>query len=611
MWSAYTHVPPPGVFVMPITIARLNTGVSLESATAELNARFVNMHPWFDRGDRPPPLKLVPVKEQMVAPIRAALLVALTAVVFLLLIACTNIATLLLARATVRRREMVIRSSLGASRTRLGQQVLVESAVLALLGGATGALVAVGVVRLLPSLELTYIPRLAEVRVDGSFLLSVLVTTVSTSLLFGSAAALRVMHPRFALTPHRGAGFRAAAARSLGSQRTRATLTVLQVALAVMLLIAAGLLGGSFAHLARFDLGYTSDDLLTFTVEMPPTAYSAAERRALYAQLFDRLNASSGGASVAMSGRLPTLPGGTYAGPMRVPGSVEPIPAQIRPVSRNYFQVLGIPIIEGRRFGEADRPGQPVAAIVSRRLAAAFPNGRALDQAVQLNGPFGSLPLRVVGVAGDVVANKVEAVVRPDMYVLFDQVPVGRGFQNIVRSMSFVVPSDGNPNALVQIARTLTREIDPRLRVDNVRMLEEFVSASLAQPRTNAALLGLLALVAVSLTSVGIYGLIAYTVTERTKEVGIRIAVGAEPADVLALILRQSALLVVPGILIGLGGAAGLTGYLQSMLYGLTPLDVRTFVAVPAIVMLVMLVASYLPARRATRIDPVSALRCE
>jgi putative ABC transport system permease protein len=610
MWSAWTHVPPAGVSVATVTIARLKEGVSLTAATAEINSLFINMHPLFGRSDRPPPLKLVPIKQQIVAPIRTALLVALTAVVFVLLIACTNVTTLLLARAATRQREMAIRTALGAGRIRLGQQVLVESIVLGVLGGAAGASVAFALVRLLPAVGPIYVHRLADVRVDGSFLVAALVTTLSASVLFGCAPALRVMRPKWARTPQKYSGFSASSSPSLGRNRTRAALTVLQVALAVMLLIAAGLLGGSFVHLARFDLGYVPDDVLTFTVQVPPTRHSDSERRTIYAQLFERFAASSGVSSVAVAARLPTQPGGSFGGRLGVPGSAEPVPAQLKPVSHNYFDVLRIPIVDGRRFDDTDRPGPTMAVIVSRRLAAAFPDGQALHQTVQLNGPSGSLPLRVVGVAGDVVANSVEAVVRPDMYVLFDQVPVGPGFQPL-SSMSFLVRSDGDPGAIVRTVRNVVRQTDPRLRVEDVRTLDDLLSSSLIQPRTNAVLLGLLALVAVLLTAVGIYGIIAYVVTERTQEVGIRMAVGAEQGDVLALIMGQSALLVVPGIMIGLGGAAALTRYLETMLFGLTPLDIRIFGGVPVLVVAVMLVASYLPARRATRIDPVAALRCE
>jgi predicted permease len=610
MWSAWTYVPPPGVFTTPVTIARLKDGVSLESATAELNSVFINMHPVFARGNRPPPLKLVPIKEQMVAPIRTALLVALIAIVFVLLIACTNIATLLLARAAARRREMGIRSSLGASRARLGQQVLVESAVLALLGGVVGACVAFGLVRLLPSLELTYIPRLAEVRVDGSFLLGALVTTLSTSLLFGCAPALRVMHAEFTPTPQRHAGFSASNSPSLGRNRTRSALTVVQVALAVMLLVGAGLLGGSFVYLARFDLGYNPDDVLTFAVRLPPTQYSDGEQRTIYAQLLDRLRTTTH-ARAAMTGRLPTSPGGTLGGLLQVPELSERVPAQLRPVSRDYFDVMRLPIVEGRGFDGTDRPGQAPAIVVSRQLAATFPDGRALDRTVQLNGPLEGIPLQVVGVAGDVMASSVEAVARPDMYILVDQLSTDLKAPGLFRSASFVVRVNGDPMSLIPTIRGLVHQIDPRLSIENVTTLREVVSASVVQPRTNALLLGIFAAIAVLLTAIGIYGLIAYIVTERTQEIGVRMAVGADRLDVLALMFGQSALLVLPGIGFGLGGAAALTRYLESMLYGLTPLDGRTFVIVPVAVIVVMLVASYLPARRATRIDPVAALRCE
>jgi predicted permease len=558
----------------------------------------------------PPRLKLVPIKEQMVRPIRRALLVMFAAIALVLLIACSNIATLLLARAAGRRREIGIRHSLGAGRWRIGQQVLTESLVLGLLGGVSGTAVAFALVRLLPALELTQIPRLGEVKVDGAFLLTSLATTLVTSMLFGCAPVLRMIGPRFAQATRTETGFSASSAPALGRNRARAALTIAQVALAVMLLVGAGLLGGSFVHLARFDLGYDPDDVLTFAVPMSPAQYSDAEQRAIYSQVLDRLRTATH-SGTAMAARLPTAPGGTFGGLLRIPGVSERTPAQLRSVSREYFDVLRLRIVEGRGFDDTDRPGQAPAVVVSRQLAASFPEGRALDRTVQLNGPFEGIPLHVVGVAGDVVANSVEAVARPDMYMLIDQLPTGVNAQASLRSASFMVRVEGDPMSLVPTVRGLVRQIDPRLSVENARSLRDLVSATVAQPRMNAFLLGIFAAIAVLLTAIGIYGLIAYSVAERTQEIGVRIAVGAERLDVLALMLGQSAMLVVPGIVLGLAGAAALTGYLESMLYGLAPLDTRTFVVVPVAVVVVMLVASYLPARRATRIDPVVALRCE
>jgi putative ABC transport system permease protein len=610
MWSAWS---PSSGNVAVVTIARLNDGVSLEAATAETNARFDELFVRITgrslRPNMPPRLKLVPIKQQMVTPVRRALLVMLAAIGLVLLIACSNIATLMLARAAGRRREMGIRRSLGAGRVRIGQQVLTESLVLGLLGGVAGMVLAFGLVRLLPALELTHIPRLGEVQVDGAFLLAVLATTLVTTLLFGSTPVVRMIGPRFAQTT-RTEGFSASGAPSLGRNRTRSVLMVVQVALAVTLLVGAGLLGGSFVHLARFDLGYDPDGVLTFAVPMSPTQYSDAEQRATYAQLLDRLQTTIR-SRAAMTTRLPTQPGGSFGGLLQGPGLQEKVPAQLRPVSRDYFDVLRLPILEGRGFDDTDRPGQAPAIVVSREVAASFPEGRALDRTVQLNGPFEGIPLHVVGVAGDVVASSVEAVARPDLYILVDQLPTGLKAQGLLGSGSFVVRVEGDAISLVPAIRGLVRQIDPRLSVENVRTLRELVSATVARPRTNAVLLGIFAAVAVLLTAIGIYGLIAYIVTERTQEIGVRMAVGADRLDVLTLMFRQSAWLVLPGIGLGLGGAAGLTRYLESMLFGLSPLDGRTFALVPVAVIVVMLVASYLPARRATRIDPVVALRCE
>jgi putative ABC transport system permease protein len=608
MWSAWGL--PPGNTVM-MTIARLNDGVSLEAATAELNALYARMYPFLWRPGQTPPLELLPIKQQMVGPVRSALLAMGAAIGLVLLIACSNIASLLLARAAGRRREIAIRSSLGADRWRIGRQMLTESLVLGLVGGLAGVAIAVGFVRWLPSFELTHIPRLGEVKIDSAFLLASLATTLVTTLLFGCAPVLRMIGPSFPRAARSGtSGFSASSVPSLGSSRMRAVLTVVQVALAVMLLVGAGLLGGSFVHLARFDLGYDPDQVLTFAVPMPPTQFSDAEQRATYAQILDRLQTTTH-VKAALTGRLPTQPGGTFGGLLRIPGLLEKIPAQLRPVSRDYFDVLRLPIVEGRTFDETDRAGQPPAIIISRQLAADFPEGRALDRTVQLNGPFEGMPLHVVGVAADVVASSVEALARPDIYMVVDQLPADLKAQGLLRSAFLLVRAEGDPMALVPNLRGLVRQIDSRLSIENATTLRELVSASVAQPRLNALLVGIFAAIAVLLTAVGIYGLIAYIVTERTQEIGVRMAVGAESLDVLALMLRQSAMLVLPGIVLGIGGAAALTGYLQSLLYGLTPLDVRTFVLVPVAVIAVMLVASYLPARRATKIDPVVALRCD
>ena len=412
-------------------------------------------------------------------------------------------------------------------------------------------LLAFGLVRLLPSLELAHVPRLGEVTVDVAFLVGAVAVTLVTSLLFGCAPVLRTMAPRFAQTTRSDAGFSAAGSPSVARNRTRV------------------------------------------------------------AQLLERLRSMTEPGKVAVTARLPTQPGGPFSGLLQLPALAGRVPAHLRPVNRDYFQVLRLPIVDGRGFEAVDRPGQPPAVIVSRQLARAFPEGRVLGQNVHLiSGPLEGIPLRVVGVAGDVVANSVESVVRPDVHILIDQLPSGRRFQSLLGATAFfVVRGDADATALVPTIRMLVKQIDPRLSIDNVITLGERVSATVAQPRTNAVLVGLFAGVAVLLTGIGLYGLVAYNVSERTQEIGIRMADGAAAADVLALVMKQSTLLVVPGILLGLGGAAALSGYLEGMLFGLTPLDPRIFAVVPALVIVVLAVASYLPARRATKVDPVVALR--
>jgi predicted permease len=607
VWSAMQL--PPSANLVALIIARVKDGVSIETAAAEINTVFIRMHqrqPQGDTGGAPPPLRLISVKEQMIAPVRQALLVMLGAVGLVLLISCSNIASLLLARSVARRREIEIRISLGAGPGRLVRQVLTESVVLALLGGMAGSLIAFGGVRLL-ALD-SEIPRLAEVRVDISFLLVVLMTSICTGLLFGSAPAGRLARFRFEQAV---VGKNVSAVSLLGRNRARNVLTVFQVGMAVVLLTGAGLLGGSFVNLARVELGYDTDRVLTFEVPMPRGRYNDEERNAIQEALIERLKAINGIVAAAITDRLPTQPGGAFAGLLQVPGTLARIPVQLRPVSSDYFDVMRLRLVEGRTFEDTDRPGQAISLIVSQQVAAGFPEGRLLGKIVRLNGPFEAFDMHVVGIARNVLTSGLEQTPRADVYVKLEQWPAEPRFQSMLRSMRFVIRAENNPMRLVPTIRSLVVQTDQRLFIDNISTMQQLVANTTARPRTYALLLGVFSLVAVLLAGVGIYGLTAYIVTERTREIGIRMALGAERADVVRLVLSHSSSLGGLGIILGLAGAAAVTRYLDKLLFGLSPLDPRIFATVPVVFILIILAASYVPTRRATKVDPLVALRCE
>jgi predicted permease len=591
--------------------ARVKPGVPLERASADMATvveRLKKEYPDAYPQGLDPTATLVPVREEMVRSARPTLLVLLGTVALVLLIACANVANLTLARISDRGRELGVRAALGAGRVRLLRQLLTESTLLALIGGVLGLAVAFLTRDALVQFAARFTPRAHEVRIDGAVLAFSLVAPVFTGLLVGSLPGL----PAFdklarALT---GDG-RTTAGR--GRQRVRSVLAISQLALSFMLLIGASLMLKSFANLQKVDPGFRADHVLTMTVDHNWSKYATPERRVdrqrvlqVFEPLWDRVRGVPGVVTAGSAWTFPLNSAFTSNGAFMIEGvhqADQTLPrAEFRGASANYFETLGVPILRGRAFDAHDRDGAEPVAIVSQGLArrhwgAEDPVGR------RISSDRGQTWARVVGVAGDVRQTGL-AVEPPDVvYASFGQFP---GYTS-----TLFVRTAGDPAALADQVRGEIRSLDPQAAVTNVRTLETIRHDALASPRLTAFLLGLFACVALAISAAGLAGVLAYTVSQRTREIGIRMALGAAPASVLRMLMGQGFTSVVIGLLISLVGALGLSQLVSGLLFGVAPTDPWCFGGSAIVLVVVALLASFLPARRATGIDPILALRTE
>ena len=551
---------------------------------------------------------LIPVQEQLVAPVRPALMVLLVAVGFVLLIACANVANLLLTRASGRQLEIAVRAALGAGRARLVRQVLTESVTLAVVGGALGCLLAYWGVGALKALEPGSIPRIENIAIDPTVLAFTLGISVFTGILFGLAPAFRVSNSDKMEALKEGGAYSTSGFDLFRRNKTRSLLAMMEVALAVVLLIGGGLLINSFTNLTNVDPGYDPENVLTFQVNLPLTRYpDVAQRRTFYEQVLQRTDMMAGVRSAGVVNILPLTQNNIRLA-FAIPGEgdyQQRAAADVRIVSADYFDAMGIPIVEGRAFTDQDREGQQAVLLVNQTFANRyFPDASPVNQELRA-GPSGSQ--RIVGIVGDVRHQGLDSDVQPEVYFAFMQAT--QLFGNL--SMTFAIRTAGDPMAVVPEVRRDVLDLDSSLTVDNIRTMEDRLYSSVAEPRFYAVLIGVFAAIALILASVGIYGVLAYSVSQRTREIGIRMALGAEKRNVLRLILGQGLILTAIGIVAGLAGALAVTRYLESMLFGLTALDPTVFVAVTVILTLTAVVACYVPARRATRVDPIVALRYE
>jgi len=589
-------------------IARLKPGITMDRAVEDITLIGRRLSP-----DSSIQLSLAFLKDKAVANIRPALTVLLAAVGLVLLIACANVANLLLAKARARQQEIVMRKVLGASRTRIIRQMLTESVLLAGVGGVLGLLLAVAT----RSLLLQWMPQSPaqpgavgrmltvdmDVRVFGfSFL-----TSLATGILFGLAPAWQVSKADAQSSLQATAATHTSGVRS---QRLRSALIVAEFALTLVLQVGAGLLIKSFVRLLNVDPGIVAKNVVILNLELPETRYRTnVQRMAFHDAVLERISALPGTDAVGTVGYGLPFGDGGIQGDFTVPGQGEPtqgITASKLVVSRNYFRALGIGLTDGREFDQRDSNRSEPVVIVSRSLARRFWPGRsAVGQRID-PGFSGTGWCSIVGVVGDVKQGGLASDAPLTIYMPYEQGP-----SFLLSFMAIAVRTDGDPFALVNSVRTEVQSVDPEIPVFGVSSMEELISKSVSEPRFNSVLLASFAGLALLLAAVGIYGVIAYSVTQRTHEIGIRMALGAEPRRVAKRIVEEGARLALIGIALGIVLSLVLARLIANFLFGVTATDPSTFCGVSILLTLVALAACYIPARRAAKVDPMVALRYE
>jgi putative ABC transport system permease protein len=586
-------------FLRPL--GRLKPGVTVAQAQADTDAIAAQLAQQYPQSNMGWNLRLEPLRERLIGSSRTSLFILFGAVGFVLLIACANVANLLLVRATARHKEVALRTALGASRLRIVRQLITESLLLALVGGALGALLATWGIDLLVTLTRDSVPPTAIVRIDATVLGFTFLVSLLTGLLFGVVPALRTAKLNLSDALKEGAK----SSEATFKNRTRSLLVVFESALAVVLLIGAGLLVRSLIALQNVNPGFDAKNVLTMRVDLPRGKYDTAEKSSsFFQQLEQRLSGTPGIENVGFITELP-LTGQPNDTPFTVEGRPPVAPdqefnADFRRVNDNYFQTMRIPLMRGRNFTEQEVRDNAKVIVVSEGLVnTVFPNEEALGK--RLMTALSDKPFEIVGIVGDIRHRALEFQPYAAMYM--PTVQSGR--------MNVVLRTQGDPLSVVPAVRKEVAAIDRDQPVAAVRTMDEWVDRSTATPRYRTTLLGLFAALAMILAATGIYGVMSYSVVQRTHEIGIRMALGARRGDVLRLVVREGMLLVVLGLGIGLVAAFLLTKVMNSLLFGVTSKDPITFVVVAGTLMLVALIACYIPARRATKVDPLTALRYE
>jgi putative ABC transport system permease protein len=590
-------------------VARVRSGVSYAQAQAELDSlmsAFATAHPETNRGLGGRLVRMDRLDEEQAG---AALAILPVTVALVLMLACANVANLLLARGISRNRELAVRAAVGASRLRIGRQLLIEGLMLALAGGAAGLVLAMaaleGLRLLLPEMILTTMPHIDELGVDEVTLGFTLVVSFGTSLIFGLLPAWRAARGHF----HDGLKESAASGGSQGTRRLRTTLVVSEVALSTVLLVGAGLLVRSYSSLQRVDPGFVPEGVLTMALTLPDYKYpEPPQRLQFYERSLERISALPG---VRSAGYVNVLPFSTYDRGTRlvVENAPPPEPGRepsvaYRIASPGYLEALHVPVVEGRSFDARDRAGALRVALVNRALAHRFPGaGSPVGRRVRLGREQDSPWITVVGVVGDVHHSQLTESPEPEIYLPMAQAPASM--------MMLAVRSEQRPEDLIRAVRTEINAVDPAQPVYHVKTMAELVGDSLLGSSTSAIFMTVFGALALLLAAIGVYGVVAYGMSLRTREFGLRIALGATPRDLLALVLRQGLLMVGLGVAIGAAGALGVSQLMAGVLYGVTPGDPLTYIAVAGILGVMGLVACSLPAWRASRIQPVAALRAD
>ncbi len=594
-------------------IGRLKPGVTPQAAQMEVDLIAANLAQQFPDINNELGIKVLPLLESMVGNLRPTLLLLLGAVGFVLLIACVNVANLLLERAISRQREINVRLALGAGRWRITRQFLTESVLLAGVGGVVGTALAVWGTDLIVQLSPETLTRFGETRLDARVLAFTALVSLATGIAFGLAPALIVSRTNLAVSLKEGGR---SSTGGFHTSRTRSLLLVVEIALALVLLVGAGLLVQSLVRLQQVAPGFESRNVLTFNVAMSVDSTTGPPQIAdFYRQLTERLKALPGVVNASVVFQLPLSGRGGSTG-LEIEGQpvdpANPTMGIIHSVSPEYFRTMGIPIIRGREFTERDDLSAPRVLIINEALARKhFPNEDPIGK--RISPGFSSVPVNdgsegtgmreVVGVVGDVKHQNLQGSPQPEIYFAQAQMPMS--------AMTVVARTAADPHSLVNAARDVVHTLDKNAPVYDVRTVEELLGRSVATPRFNTLLLGLFSGVALILTAVGLYGVISCSVSQSTHEIGIRVALGAQSSDVLKLIVGHGMILTLVGIVIGLAAAYGLTRLMSSMLFGVGATDPWTFAGGAALLAGVALLACYLPARRATKVDPMVALRYE
>jgi putative ABC transport system permease protein len=588
-------------------IARLKPGVPMEQARAEMDTIAGRLEQQYPDTNSHRGVFIESALESLVVDVRLALLVILGAVGCVLLIACANVANLLLARATGRHKEMAIRSALGASRLRVVRQLLTESMVLSIAGGSLGLLLALWGTSLLVSIIGSDVPRSAQIGMDGRVLGFTLLLSLLTGVVFGLVPALH--SSKTDLTESLKDGGRGS---TEGSRRNamRGALVIVEVAIAVVLLAGAGLLIQSLLRLQHVNPGFNPKNVLSFSLGLPEVKYTTQKQIDFFNELVSRIESLPGVQAASAVMPLP-LSSDRIRITFETEGRSIPrgeLPASdYRAVALNYFRTMGIPLLKGRDFDERDNRQSTPVIVVNEDFAQKYfpgddPIGKHIKPGIS-NGEDKPIWREIVGIVGSVRHLSLSAEPTPEYYVPHTQLPFD--------SMTVVARTEGDPRTLISAVQREVRAVDSDLPVYNINPLEEYVAASVAQPRFNTLLLAIFAGIALVLTAVGLFGVMSYTVTQRTHEIGIRMALGAAQTDVLKMVVRQGMTLVGIGMVAGLAGAYFLTQLMTSMLFGIGATDPLTFVAISVVLAIVALGACFVPARRATRVDPMVALRYE
>jgi len=605
------------------SIARLKPGVTLDQAQAEMIRIASNIEQQNPVTNEGLSVSLTSLRTGLVGDYKKALLILLGVVGFVLLIACVNVANLLLARATARQKEIAIRAALGANRGRIFRQLLTESLLLGLISGVLGLMLALWGLDLLLAAIPIDIPFWMKFDLDGRVLGFTAACSVLTSFVFGTVPAIEASNPDLNETLKEGGR----SASGGGRHHLRSLLVVAEIAISLVLLVGAGLMMRSFMNLQRVDAGINPEGVLTMNIALPGGRYREPEKRiTFFSQLLERIRTIPGVQSAGTNSGLP-LAGSNWGRSLTVEGfpvlSVGEAPAINHCViSSGYFHAMGIPLLKGRDFDERDTRDAPKVpqltvhgesmpssssgvTIIDERLAREYwPDADPIGKRIRFGPPEDNEPWHtIVGVVGEVKHQRLDASTRKSVYLPFARMPIG--------GSSLAIRTSGRPESLIAAVRSQVRELDPDLPITRVMPMTEVVARSVWQPRLYTALFGVFAGVALILATVGIYGVMSYAVTQRTREIGLRMALGAQRHDVLKLVVGQGVLLATIGVGVGLAAALALTRLMSSLLFGVTATDPITFAAVSVLLAGVALGACFIPARRAAKVDPMVALRYE